>query len=225
MVSRPGTSGHLIVQIQRRRDPVGASEYALVPAQGPSAEVAFARRASARRRSAQPCLNRRLRGPRPRRVALSRRGSRQASAEDQRLHHRDRSGPASLRRRPSGPATEELTTRRREESGRPLVRQACLSRRCRSRAQLAPSVQRLAQRAQLARSVQRLAQLAPQAWLRAQLRPLRALQATSRQYWSSRRTTGQRRAQGHRTRAAVRPGPPGRQSALRRARAAHSPAA
>ena len=125
MVSRPVTSGHPIVQIQRQQIPDWESEPALVRAQRPAAATAFVRQPWAEttfppRLQAQRGLKLRPRGPR-RWLALSRPVSMQASAEDQRRCRRGRSAPPILRERQSGPATAELMTRLREESGPPLL--------------------------------------------------------------------------------------------------------
>src|SRR5258706_10880401 len=124
MVSRPVTSGHPIVQIQRQQIPGWESEPALLRAQRPAAATAFVREPWAEttfppRLPAQR-LKRRPRRPR-RRLALSRPVSMQASAEDQRRCRRGRSAPPILPERQSGPATAELMTRPREESGPPLL--------------------------------------------------------------------------------------------------------
>jgi len=124
MVSRPVTSGHPIVQIQRQQIPGWESEPALLRAQRPAAATAFVREPWAEttfppRLPAQR-LKRRPRRPR-RRLALSRPVSMQASAEDQRRCRRGRSAPPILPERQSGPATAELMTRLREESGPPLL--------------------------------------------------------------------------------------------------------
>jgi len=125
MVSRPVTSGHPIVQIQRQQIPGWESEHALVRVQRPAAATAFVRQPWAERTfpprlPAQRGLKLRPHGPR-RRLALSRPVSMQASAEDQRRCRRGRSAPPILPERQSRPATAELMTRLREESGPPLL--------------------------------------------------------------------------------------------------------
>jgi hypothetical protein len=131
MFSRSGTSGHPIVQIQPQQVRAGEPRHDLAPAQRLSAQRVFRHRVSPRPGSA--------------RWALSRPASRPAFWADQRRYRRGRSGRPMPRRRPSGLATLQLTTWRREESCPAWARQACW---------WLPS--------------------APQAWLAAQLRQLQA---------------------------------------------------